>query len=64
MTSDSPLWDGASVALWLARNGKLPREAALDAAVLRQANRAVERGETRIGAMLAEDAAAYRKELT
>ncbi|MEX0923211.1 MAG: hypothetical protein WDZ84_10580 [Rhodovibrionaceae bacterium] len=63
VTSDSPLWDWASVALWLARKGKLTRDAALDAATLRHANRALEQGETRIAAMLAEDAAEYWEEL-
>ena len=63
VTSESPLWDWASVAKWLARRNKLDRAVAIEAEVMRQANGAVSAGQTRIGPMLVKRAAEYEKEL-
>ena len=63
ITSESPLWDWASVAKWLARNNKLPRAVAIEAEIVRQANSAVEAGNIHIGPMLKERVAQYEQEL-
>jgi hypothetical protein len=52
ITTDSPLWDWASVALWLFRNKKIEREEAIAAEAVREANNAVEAGETDLGPRL------------
>ena len=38
VTSESPLWDWATVARWMYQNNKLGREAAIDAEIVKQAN--------------------------
>lgn len=38
VTSDSPLWEWACVARWLFKNQKIPREKAVEAAVVKHAN--------------------------
>ena len=63
ITSDSPLWDWADVARWLARSGKVPTASALEAELIRQANVAVQRGEVRVGPFLRERAERYELEL-
>jgi hypothetical protein len=42
VTSDSPLWDWASVAKWLFRHQKLSRDQALEAEAVRIANAAIQ----------------------
>ena len=44
VTSNSPLWDWADAAEWLADHGRLDAKAAHTAAVLRAANEAIARG--------------------
>ncbi len=44
ITSDSPLWSWRSVALWLFRNKRLQREAAIEAEVIQEANDAISAG--------------------
>lgn len=56
VTSESPLWDWASVAFWLARNRRLSVDAAVQAEVVRQANQAVAAGETLIADALRQRA--------
>ena len=63
VTSESPLWDWATVARWMFENRKLSREAALEAEIVRQANEAIARGEARIGERLRKKAREYEKEL-
>ena len=63
ITSDSPLWDWADVARWLARSGKVPTASAVEAELIRQANLAVQRGEVRVGPFLREQAERYELEL-
>ncbi|MGJ5176555.1 helix-turn-helix transcriptional regulator [Bradyrhizobium oligotrophicum] len=45
VTSDSPLWDWADVAHWMASNAKVPMELSVEASVLKEANAAVGVGE-------------------
>ena len=52
VTSDSPLWDWASVAFWLFRQNKITRDAALVAEALSQANRVIGSGEQDIAVRL------------
>lgn len=52
VTSDSPLWDWSSVARWLFHRRKLTREAAVEAAIIKEANDAIHGGEWRMGARL------------
>lgn len=63
VTSESPLWDWATVARWMFENKKLSREAALEAEIVRQANQAIAKGEGRIGERLKKKAKDYAKEL-
>lgn len=63
VTTESPLWDWATVARWMYEQKKLPREAALEAEIVRQANEAIAKGEGRIGERLRKKAREYAKEL-
>src|SRR5260370_22535316 len=42
VTSDSPLWDWATVAKWLFQNEKISRDMAIEAEAVRAANAAIE----------------------
>ncbi len=44
VTSESPLWDWATVARWMYRHGKLDRDAAIGAAIVKQANAVIDEG--------------------
>ena len=63
VTSESPLWDWATVARWMYAHKKLSREAALEAEIVRQANEAIAKGEARIGERLKTRVREYAKEL-
>ncbi len=63
VTSESPLWDWATVARWMFDNDKLGREAAIDAEVVKQANAAIGKGEARLGDRLKKTAKAYAAKL-
>lgn len=63
VTSESPLWDWATVARWMFQNKKLTREAALEAEIVRQANEAVAKGEPRIAERLKKRAKEYAAKL-
>jgi predicted DNA-binding transcriptional regulator AlpA len=63
VTTDSPLWDWAEVARWLFQHQKLPREAALEAELVRQANEAIEHRELEIGAILSRREREYEDAL-
>jgi len=52
VTSDSPLWDWAGVARWMVANEKLPREDAVVAGVVKEANEAIGSGEFHLGERL------------
>lgn len=60
VTTDSPLWEWADVARWLARKQRVSLATAIEAETVREANRAIANGETRIGARLKRHIATYR----
>jgi hypothetical protein len=47
ITSDSPLWDWADVAVWLFAQRKITREQAIQAGAVREANKALGGGAIR-----------------
>jgi hypothetical protein len=63
VTSESPLWDWATVARWMFKNNKLDRETAIAAQIFRQANEAIRSGQVDIGARLKKRAEEYSVEL-
>ena len=63
ITSDSPLWDWASVAKWLFQNEKLSRDAAIEAEVVRAANAAIEAHEPKLREHLRDSLQSYEKSL-
>jgi predicted DNA-binding transcriptional regulator AlpA len=63
VTSESPLWDWATVARWMFQNKKLTREAAIEAEIVRQANEAVAKGDVHIGERLRKKAKEYAAKL-
>jgi predicted DNA-binding transcriptional regulator AlpA len=52
VTSDSPLWDWAEVASWLAAKQKIGRDEVVQAKLVKAANRAIETGATDLVATL------------
>ncbi len=63
VTSESPLWEWATVARWMFKHQKLEREIAIAAEILRQANEAVGNGQVHIGPRLKQRAEEYLAEL-
>jgi len=63
VTSDSPLWDWAVTARWLFDHKKVAREAVVAAEIVKAANEAIQRGESRIGAVLKKRARECEKAL-
>jgi predicted DNA-binding transcriptional regulator AlpA len=63
VTSDSPLWDWATVARWLFRNEKISRDAAIEAEVIRAANAAAGAPETRLQEIVQRSVRSYEKRL-
>jgi hypothetical protein len=63
VTSESPLWDWATVAKWMYENDKLALEAAVGAETVKRANEAIGKGEVEIGDQLKKHAKAYTEEL-
>jgi hypothetical protein len=63
VTSESPLWEWATVARWMYENEKLGKEAALDAEIVRQANIAICNGESDLSEKLKKAAKDYSEEL-
>ena len=63
VTSDSPLWDWATVAKWLFHHGKLTREAAVEAEAMRVANEAIEAREPKLRETLARRLKRYEASL-
>jgi hypothetical protein len=59
VTSESPLWDWATVARWMYRNKKLDREAAVAAELVKQANEAIADGQIHIATQLKRKAKDY-----
>lgn len=63
VTSDSPLWDWATVAKWLFHHDKLSRDAAIEAAAVRAANEAIGSRKSKLEEVLKGSLKAYEKEL-
>jgi predicted DNA-binding transcriptional regulator AlpA len=63
VTSDSPLWDWASVAKWLFQNEKISRDTAIEAEIVRAANAAIESHEPKLREALQGRLRSYEKEL-
>jgi predicted DNA-binding transcriptional regulator AlpA len=63
VTSDSPLWDWASVARWLFQNGKISRDTAIEAEIVRAANAAIGSHEPRLRESLQKSLKSYEKSL-
>ena len=63
VTSESPLWDWATVARWMFTNNKLDRETAIEAEIFRQANEAIRSGQIDIRSRLKKRAEEYSAEL-
>ena len=63
VTSESPLWDWATVARWMYQNKKLDRDAAIAAEIVKEANEAVRKGQVHIGPQLKQRAEKYSAEL-
>lgn len=63
VTSDSPLWQWASVARWLFLHKKVSREAAIEAEAVRQANEAIEQGNVNLRSRLRDGVRAYEASL-
>jgi predicted DNA-binding transcriptional regulator AlpA len=63
VTSDSPLWEWASVARWLFRNGKITRDAAIEAEIVRAANAAIASREPKLRESLQKSLKSYEKSL-
>jgi predicted DNA-binding transcriptional regulator AlpA len=59
VTSESPLWDWATVATWLYKNEKLSRAKAIEAAVVKAANAAIEAHEHQLANTLRTQAKEY-----
>ena len=63
ITSDSPLWDWASVAKWLFENEKISRDVAIEAEIVRAANAAIESHEPKLRESLQDSLQSYEKSL-
>ncbi len=63
VTSDSPLWDWATVAKWLFRNQKISKETALEAEAVRIANTAIRADGRKLEETLEDRLAEYEKQL-
>ncbi len=63
VTSESPLWDWATVARWMFQNEKLNREAAIDAEIVKQANEVIRSGDSNMGQRLKKKAKEVAAEL-
>lgn len=63
VTSESSLWEWATVARWMFKNQKLEREVAIAAETVRQANEAVRKGKVHIRTQLKQRAGAYSARL-
>jgi|ERR1700728_3179398 len=63
VTSDTPLWDWATVAAWLFQHEKLSRDDAIEAEVMKAANEAIKDHETHLRDALKERMEAYETSL-
>ena len=63
VTSESPLWDWATVARWMFEHRRIERYAAIQADIVREANAAIAEGNMRIAARLKTRARRVAEEL-
>ncbi|MGY3450225.1 helix-turn-helix transcriptional regulator [Bradyrhizobium sp. USDA 4353] len=56
VTSESPLWDWAEVARWMASRAKVPADLMVEACVLKEANAAIGAGEVHLADRLKQSA--------
>jgi predicted DNA-binding transcriptional regulator AlpA len=63
VTSDSPLWDWATVAKWLFQHGKISRETAMEAAAVRAANVAIELHQPKLLEAMQDSLQSYAEDL-
>jgi hypothetical protein len=63
VTSESPLWDWATVTRWMYQHKKIGREVAIAAEIVKEANEAVCSGQMNIGEQLKKHAKEYSDEL-
>jgi len=63
VTSDSPLWDWATVAKWLFQHEKISRETAMEAAAVRAANSAIESHQSKLLEAMQDSLRSYEKDL-
>lgn len=63
VTSESPLWEWATVAKWMYKHKKLSRAKALEAEIVRRANQVICEGQLNIRDTLRQRAKEYEKEL-
>lgn len=63
VTTDSPLWDWATVATWLFKHEKLSKEAAIEAEAVRIANAAIQSHEQKLEETLRGSISDYEKKL-
>lgn len=63
VTSDSPLWDWATVAKWLFQHEKISRETAIEAAAVRAANAAIESHQPKLLEAMQDSLQSYEEEL-
>jgi len=63
VTSESPLWDWATVARWMFENKKLDKESALEAEIVKRVNEVIDEDQGRIAADLQKRAEEYSAEL-
>jgi predicted DNA-binding transcriptional regulator AlpA len=63
VTSESPLWDWATVARWMFEHRRIERHAAIQAEIVREANAAIAEGDMRLARRLQARARRYAKEL-
>jgi hypothetical protein len=63
VTSDSPLWDWATVAKWLFQHEKISRDAAMEAEAFRAANAAIECHEPKLREAVQGSLQSYEKSL-
>ncbi len=63
VTSDSPLWDWATVAKWLFQHEKISRDTAMEAEAVRAANAAIECHEPKLREAMQGSLQSYEKSL-
>ena len=63
VTSDSPLWDWATVAKWLFQHEKIGRDTAMEAAAIRAANAAIESRQPRLLEAMQDSLKSYERDL-